>query len=212
MSPLSYPNPDPNQPNEISEAAQKLLEQGELPENPIPATLVGIKVVVFNHIHGSLLYGYGRYYGIPTGIRKPKNHIFTRPLELSLFEAYYLLQQNTIKIKSQNTDGMIMPEDFFAFACKNYPRFAEKYVIYDDLRSKNYIPRPGQKFGGDFIVYSKGPGIDHSSYCIQVLSTHTKISSIDVVRSARLAGSVKKRFLLANPQTKSYFSFKWFKP
>ena len=214
MSPLSYPNPDPNQPNNLSEAAQKLLEQGDFPEEPIPATLVGIKVVVFNHIHGSLLYGHGRYFGIPTGIRKPKSHIFTRPLELSLFEAYYLLQQHIITIKPENanSDTAITPEEFFAFACKNYPRFAEKYVIYEDLRIKHYIPRPGQKFGGDFIVYRRGPGIDHSSFCIQVLSTHTKISSIDVVRSARLAGSVKKRFLLANPQTKSYFSFKWFKP
>ncbi|MHA1744984.1 MAG: tRNA-intron lyase [Promethearchaeota archaeon] len=212
MSPLSYPNPDPNQPNDLSEAIQKQLEEGKLPEDPIPATLIGIKVVVFNHIHGSLLYGHGRYFGIPTGIRKPKSHIFTRPLELSLFEAYYLLQQNAIIIKSDISDTTITQEEFFAFACKNYPRFAEKYIIYEDLRTKNYIPRPGQKFGADFIVYRRGPGIDHSSFAIQVLSTHTKISSIDVVRSARLAGSVKKRFLLANPQTKSYFSFKWFKP
>ena len=212
MSPLSYSDPDPNQPNDLSEAAQKQLEQGKLPEEPIPATLVGIKVVVFNHVHGSLLYGHGRYYGIPTGIRKPKNQNFTRPLELTLFESYYLLQQHTIAIKSEIADSMMTPEEFYAFACENYPRFAEKYIIYQDLRTKHYIPRPGQKFGGDFIVYSRGPGIDHSSFCIQVLSTHTKISSIDVVRSARLAGSVKKRFLLANPQTKSYFSFKWFKP
>lgn len=207
MSPLS--NVDENiGENEV----EKLLESGEFPKKPIKATLIGTKILVFNHFHASLLYGYGRYFGIPVGIRKPKSHIFTRPLELTLFEALYLLKHNKIEVIAEIDENPLSEEFFYQFACDNYPSFSEKYNIYEDLRHKKYIPRPGQKFGADFIVYRKGPGIDHSSFCIQVLSNRSKITSADVVRSARLATSVKKKFILANPLTKSYFSFKWHKP
>ncbi len=208
MCPLSYHD-------ESAESQQinaKLLEAGDFPSDPIPVALLGTKLVVFNNIHGSLLYGFGRYFGIPTGIRKPRNHIFERPLELTLFEGVYLLKHQIIRVVDHNTKLNLSSDELFNLADKNFPQFSDKYLIYEDLRNKNYIPRPGQKFGADFIVYRQGPGIDHASFCIQVLSKHTKISSVDVVRSARLATSVKKRFVLANPVNKSYFSFKWYKP
>jgi tRNA-intron endonuclease, archaea type len=205
MSPLTSP-PDLN-----SEEISDILEKGEFPETPIDAVLVGVKILIFNPIHGSILYGFGRYFGTPVGIRKPKNHIFDRPLELSLFEAVYLLKQGIILLKS-HLKNAISHQDLYEIACKNYPKFDEKYLIYEDLRNKKYIPRPGQKFGADFIVYKKGPGVDHSSFCLQVLSGREKISSVDVVRAGRLATSVKKKFVLANPFTKGYFQFKWYKP
>ncbi|WP_457557644.1 tRNA-intron lyase [Candidatus Harpocratesius sp.] len=210
MSPLSYPELDEN----IDPLVEKTLQEGQLPDEPIEAKLIGKKILIFNHIHGYLLYGFGRYFGIPVGIRKPKIEPFQRPLELSALESYYLLKKNIIIIHSfqNNTTKTWNPTEFYNFCTKNYPFFEERYLIYEDLREKKYIPRPGQKFGADFIVYRKGPGIDHSSFCIQVLSPYAKISSIDVVRSARLATSVKKRFVLANPTTKTYYSFKWFKP
>ncbi|UYP47860.1 tRNA-splicing endonuclease [Candidatus Lokiarchaeum ossiferum] len=208
MCPLSYQGETVE--DQLTNA--QLLESGEFPLTPISVSLLGTKLVVFNNIHGSLLYGYGRYFGIPTGIRKPRNHIFDRPLELTLFEGVYLLKHKKIAVRDHDSSGFITFEDLYALAETKFPEFTDKYLIYEDLRNKKYIPRPGQKFGADFIVYRQGPGIDHSSFCIQVLSKHTKISSIDVVRSARLATSVKKRFILANPVNKSYFSFKWFKP
>jgi tRNA-intron endonuclease len=173
---------------------------------------VGKKLIVFNHIHGSFLYGFGRFFGIPVGIYKPKRETFTRPLELSYFETFYLLRKSRIRVNESQNSKSYTPDEFLDFANENYPLFEEKYVIYEDLRNKGYIPRPGQKFGADFVIYEKGPGRDHSSFCIQVLSRAARISSIDVVRSARLASSVKKRFILANPVSKKYFSFKWYKP
>jgi tRNA-intron endonuclease, archaea type len=196
---------------DLTEEQKQLLETGDFPPSKIPARLIGPKVVVFNPVFGSLLYGFGRYFGSPVGIHKPKSFIFNRPLELSLFEGLYLLKHGRIEIIAE-TDSSYTPEMFMQFATHKYPEFAEKYVIYEDLREKHYIPRPGQKFGADFIVYKEGPGVDHSSFCIQVLSRNNRISSIDVVRAARLATSVKKHFVLANPITKSYFQFRWFKP
>jgi tRNA-intron endonuclease len=197
---------------ELSEDDAKLLETGEYPSFKIPVKTIGNKCLVFYPVYGSLLYGYGRYFGSPVGIHKPKSHIFNRPLELTLFEVMYLLKHEIVEVFSEENSTIYTPETFYLFACAKYPEFAEKYVIYEDLREKKYIPRPGQKFGADFIVYKEGPGVDHSSFCIQVLSRLNKISSIDVVRAGRLATSVKKRFVLANPITKSYFQFRWFKP
>ncbi len=199
-------------PNLDEKDLEKLLESGEFPKTPIPTTLIGSRVIVFNNFYASILYGFGRYFGIPVGIRKPKGHIFTKPLELTLFESFYLLKKKKIEIILKQSEKKLNEEEFYQFACENYPAFDDKYRIYEDLREKKYIPRPGQKFGADFIVYRSGPGLDHSSFCIQVLSNRSKITSTDVVRSARLATSVKKKFLLANPLTKSYFSFKWHKP
>lgn len=193
----------------------KLLETGEFPPFKIPAKLIGNKIVVFIHTFGSLLYGYGRYFGAPLGIHKPRNQYFTRPLELTLFEGVYLVKHNHIDVISESAENSPKTwsyESLFKFACEKYPEFADKYAIYEDLRDKQYVARPGQKFGADFVVYKEGPGVDHSSFCIQVLSRTNKISSIDVVRAGRLATSVKKRFVLANPLTKSYFQFRWFKP
>lgn len=208
MSPLS----NIIDPNIDEKEMEKLLESGEFPKTPIPTALIGTKVIVFNQIYASILYGFGRYFGIPVGIRKPKGHIFTKPLELTLFEALYLLKKKKIEIILKQAETKLNEKEFYQFACENYPAFDDKYRIYEDLREKKYIPRPGQKFGADFIVYRSGPGLDHSSFCIQVLSDRSKLSSVDVVRSARLATSVKKKFLIANPLTKSYFSFKWHKP
>ena len=210
MCPLSYPPIS----EDMDVKLRELLQTGNFPDQPIEAQLIGTKILVFNNVYGFLLYGFGRYFGIPVGIRKPKIEPFERPLELSALETYYLLKKGIICLKSPNNAHQQdwSSEDFHTFSLENFPHFEERYIIYEDLREMNFIPRPGQKFGADFIVYRQGPGIDHSSFCIQVLSPNTRISSIDVVRSARLATSVKKRFVMANPRTKAYFSFKWFKP
>lgn len=208
MSPLSDVINDPVE----QKKGEELLESGDWPEIPIKVSYINERFLVFNHVHGSLLYGYGRFFGIPVGIRKPKSHVFTRPLELSLFETVYLEKLGHVFVFISTSNEKISHDSLITIGKEIYPNFEEKFTIYEDLRDKNYIPRPGQKFGADFIVYEKGPGRDHSSFCIQVLSQFTKISSIDVVRSARLATSVKKRFVLANPTTKTYFSFKWHKP
>ena len=61
-------------------------------------------------------------------------------------------------------------------------------------------------------MYKKGPGLDHSPFIIQVLPKVTNLTAIDIVRAGRLANSVKKKFIIANPLTRTYYGFKWFKP
>ena len=86
--------------------------------------------------------------------------------------------------------------------------------MYKDFREKGYVINPGIKFGCDFAVYKKGPGIDHAPYLIQVHNKNDNISSTAVVLAGRLSSSVKKQFILAIPHGKDkidYLSLDWWR-
>ncbi len=187
------------------------IDEKEIPKI-IPAKLINSRVVIFNPLYGSYLYAKMNFFGSPLGIKKPRAEFYSKPTELSLIEAYYLLQQGKISIFDEEKNKLLKPKHFFEYAKNKHSMFEDKYKIYKDLREKGYVVRPALKFGADFAVYKKGPGIDHSPFIVQVLPSDTAISAIDMVRAGRLATSVRKRFVIANPQTKSYYFLKWFKP
>ena len=114
MSPLSH-LPENN--IDLHEE-ESLLKSGEWPAVPIIAHRVGDKIIVFDHILGSLLYGFGRFFGIPVGIRKPKHEIFERPLELSYFETYYLLRKNRLSVKKPNNEFVSNEEFLISMSSK----------------------------------------------------------------------------------------------
>ncbi|MFX1236471.1 MAG: tRNA-intron lyase [Promethearchaeota archaeon] len=188
-----------------------VINEEDIPDK-IPAKLINSRVIVFNPVHASYLYVKFNFFGSPLGINKPRLEFFNRPSELSLIEAYYLLLKEKISIEDIKTHGLITSNEFFDLAKTIHHKFEEKYVIYNDLREKGYVPRPGLKFGADFVVYKKGPGLEHSSFIVHVLPSNSKISAIDMVRAGRLATSVRKKFVIANPLTSSYYFFEWFKP
>ena len=134
------------------------------------------------------------------------------PLILDLIEGYYLLEKKKItitKLKQKiKTDEMIE-------ICKQEVHdFEKKYIVYKNFRDKGYIINPGIKFGCDFAVYERGPGIDHAPYLVQVYNKADDISSTAVVLAGRLASSVKKQFILAIPSSKNkidYLSLDWWR-
>ena len=75
--------------------------------------------------------------------------------------------------------------------------------MYEHFREKNYIINPGIKFGCDFAVYERGPGIDHAPYLVQVYSASDTMTSTAVVLAGRLATTVRKQFILAIPKLKN---------
>ena len=84
----------------------------------------------------------------------------------------------------------------------------------NQFREKGYVINPGIKFGCDFAVYERGPGIDHAPYLVQVYNKADDISSTAVVLAGRLASSVKKQFILAIPSSKNkidYLSLDWWR-
>ena len=143
------------------------------------------------------------------GIRKPKSFEFERPLELSLFESLYLLSKNKIEVFDKINDKRLDNETLIKIAKENFIEFEDKYRVYYDLRERGYVVRPGLKFGADFGVYLHGPGIDHAPFVVHVLQNISAISSIEMVRAGRLAGTVRKKFVMDKVV---YYMFTWFKP
>ena len=187
------------------------INEDDIPEK-IPTKFVNSRVIVFNPLYASYLYVKQKFFGSPLGINKPRLEYFSKPSELSLIEAYYLLEKERITIFDVLLKKFISIEEFYEIGKKTHYKFEEKYTIYKDLREKEYIPRPGLKFGADFVVYKKGPGLEHSPFIVHVLPHDSKITAIDMVRAGRLATSVRKKFVIANPLTNTYYFFEWFKP
>lgn len=193
---------------------------------PPPYTAVKLgtppRFVVLDHSEGSSLYARG-FYGKPVGIKKPDPFLaFDRELMLDPLEVVYLMEKGWLRVVDRDSGRECSIEEVNTLAEETHEHFHEKSLVFKDLRDKGYIVRPGLKFGADFTVYKEGPGIDHSSFVVQVLEHENQISAIDIVRAGRLATSVKKRFVIASISTNmlgdpdkhhiDYYVFKWYRP
>ena len=101
------------------------LNEEDIP-NIIPAKLINSRVVVFDPLYGSYLYVKSNFYGSPLGINKPRLEYYSKPTELSLIEAQYLLESRKISIFDVELDKDLTPEEFFEFA-KNKHNMFEDY-------------------------------------------------------------------------------------
>ena len=176
--------------------------KGELIEN---------RIIVWDIQESRDLFRNG-YFGKPIGIPKPNPDEINVPLILDLMEGCYLLEISKIKIYRDKKKVSL--EELVKICREEYHNFDKKYLVYKDFREKKYVVNPGIKFGCDFAVYNRGPGIDHAPYLIQVYNKNDSISSTGVVLAGRLASSVKKQFILAIPSGKSsvdYLALDWWK-
>ena len=176
--------------------------KGEVVEN---------RIIVWNIQESRNLFRNG-YFGKPIGIPKPNPDEINVPLILDLMEGCYLLEISKIKIYRDKKKVSL--EELVKICREEYHNFDKKYLVYKDFREKKYVVNPGIKFGCDFAVYNRGPGVDHAPYLIQVYNKNDSISSTGVVLAGRLASSVKKQFILAIPSGKSsvdYLALDWWK-
>ncbi|MBI3253917.1 MAG: tRNA-intron lyase, partial [Nitrosopumilales archaeon] len=123
--------------------------------------LIENRIIVWNIKDSQKLFMEG-YYGKPIGISKPKLNEINVPLILDLIEGFYLLQKSKIKIYRDKKP--VTEEEMLEICRKEHHNFDKKYTVYRNFRDKGYIVNPGIKFGCDFAVYQKGPGIDHAPY------------------------------------------------
>jgi tRNA-intron endonuclease len=177
------------------------------------AQIMGRRIIVWDIDQGSELYSNG-FYGKPMGVRKPNlGDEFRDPSELSAFEALYLLEKKKLSIENEKGEK-IQKADFSKKCHEFYMNFSSKMNVYRHLRDLGYIVRPGLKFGVDFAVYIKGPGLEHSPYMIQIIEKDGKIDPIELVRAGRLATTVRKNFVIASTIKKKlhFFVFNRYKP
>jgi tRNA-intron endonuclease len=154
------------------------------------------------------------FYGKPLGIPKPKERDFNAPLILDLMEGYYLAKKKKINIFDEKGKKISLKQ-LKELCSRSYTNFQQKIAVYEKLRNMGYVVTSGIKFGSDFAVYEKGPGIDHAPYIVQVLSPESKINATDVVRAGRLATTVRKQFVIAVADEKAksidFLRFDWWK-
>lgn len=177
------------------------------------AVLVGDRAIVWNPEDGMSLYEAG-YFGQPVGIRKPKSSVFDKPLELSLLECAYLTKMFRLQVLDSNHQN-VTTEDLLELGAEVSDDFKDRFLVYSQLRDKGYIVRPGLKFGTDFAVYEKGPGIDHAPFLVHVIAQKKGVVPLDIVRAGRLATSVRKRFIIATVKENgdiAHYSFVWHRP
>ena len=166
--------------------------------------LIENRIVIWDIKDSQNLFKHG-YFGKPIGIPKPKTDEINVPLILDLIEGCYLQEISKIKIYKNNKK--ISLNEIIKICKKEYHNFDKKFQVYKDFREKGYVINPGIKFGCDFAVYQKGPGIDHAPYVVQVYNKSDVITSTGVVLAGRLSISVRKQFILAIPKGKSHVDY-----
>jgi len=177
------------------------------------AELVEDHLIVWDIEEGRKLYAQG-FFGKPVGISKPKQGEFDAPLILDLIEGLFLLERSMIRVRDSR--GRYLTEATLRRrARKIYEGFERDYMVYRDMRLHGKIVLSGIKFGCEFAVYEHGPGIDHAPYLVSVKEPEECITSTDIVRAGRLATTVRKRFIVAVPNSKidqvQYLMFDWFR-
>jgi tRNA-intron endonuclease len=186
----------------------------ETSPDPAPADLVGDRAIVWNPEDGMQFYAEG-YFGQPVGIRKPKSPEFDKPLELSLLECAYLTGVGRLSVRDPNEDKVLSLQDLTKLGLAKSEEFQDRLVVYSQLRELGYVVRPGLKFGTDFAVYERGPGLDHAPFLVHVIPQRKGVVPLDIVRAGRLATSVRKKFIIATVKESgqiAYYSFVWHRP
>lgn len=182
----------------------------ELPD--LSGTLVGDRVIVFDDRAGEL-YAKG-FWGHPLGVDKPEpRKVYEGPLQLPLIEALYLASKG--KLIVENYDGRVLDlETLRSILSEVRDRSDIKERVFGYWRDLGFVPKPGSKYGVDFMVYEKGPGLEHAPYLCVTGSIRDTIRPVDLIRSGRVATSVRKDLVVSLVSGERVISYKitWFKP
>ena len=143
-------------------------------------------------------------------------------LELSLIEAYYLLENG--KIEVYLNDKKLKQNEFYKYCCEQDKRFYLRYIVYKDLRDKGLPTKTGLKFGCDFRVYERGvhplkrgkkTAREHTKWVVFSVPEGFKFSFPELARAVRLAHNIRANMLWAvvsKDGKVKYFQVKFFKP
>ena len=137
-------------------------------------------------------------------------------LQLSLIEAFYLLDKNWIKL----LDGRNKPiskEKFIKKAAKLEPKFWTRYCVFRDIRDRGYVIKTALKFGADFRIYNRGvkPGEEHARWIVYPVNEGEQLTWHGFAAKNRVAHSTKKRLLIGVVDDEgdvSYWEVRWMRP
>jgi tRNA-intron endonuclease, archaea type len=136
-------------------------------------------------------------------------------LELSLIEAFYLMESGRLNIYKDNSDEKI-ELDYIRNIIKRNNGYA-KYLVYKDLKDRGYIVKTGFKYGSEFRLYERGksPGDGHSDYLVKIIHENYDINALDFASYVRVSHGVKKNLLIAvvdDEEDITYYNVEWTRP
>lgn len=124
-------------------------------------------------------------------------------LILSLQEAFYLYYAlGCLRIRvGQNFTSI---QDCFKLFCEieGTDFFISRYAIYHYFRSRGWITRSGAKYGCDYVLYRKGPHLEHAKYGVNIISSK-KLAVMtwkELQHHCRTSLNVKKDLLICQYQ------------
>lgn len=174
--------------------------------------LIGDRVLVFEE--SGELYAKG-FWGHPIGVAKPEPFkVYESPIQLSLVEALYLVSKGKMEVRDpgDNVLGIDELRERFSQVRDNAKI---KEVVHGYWRDLGYVPKAGSKYGVDYIVYERGPGLEHAPYLCIASPLDGRVRPVDLIRAGRLATSVRKELVVSlvssNDEVLNY-KLKWFKP
>lgn len=132
--------------------------------------------------------GYGREVGDKT--------------ELSLEEAAFLLERGKMEVLA-NGEGLDF-EKYFESASKISKEFAQRYLVYKNLRERGYFVQPGAI---DFRLYSRGEKSGESEAFVWVVSEREPVSLAEMIKNIAAAANVKKKLFFAIVDEESDITF-----
>ena len=117
---------------------------------------------------------------------------------LSFVEALYLSEKGILKLYDME-EKELTREAFIDQASRVDPEFMKKYIIYNELKERHFVPKTGFKFGTHFRVYQKieAGKIPHSEFLLHVISPDFEFKLPTTSGAIRLANSVRKRMIYA---------------
>ncbi|KZX17143.1 tRNA-splicing endonuclease subunit alpha [Methanobrevibacter cuticularis] len=134
-------------------------------------------------------------------------------LELSLVEAFYLMEHGRLKIYQKDKK---LEENVIREIIKEKGVYG-KYLVYRDLKNRGYIIKTGFKYGSEFRLYKRGksPGEGHSDFLVKVVYENYDISVLNFSSYVRVAHGVNKSLLLAvvdDDEDITYYEIEWTRP
>lgn len=119
-------------------------------------------------------------------------------LELTFYEALYLLSKEIVEIGDEVTKEEINFQDLLQRFQSVDENAWIKYLIYRDLRSRGYVVRAGFGLGIDFRVYERGRyGKETAKYLIFGVLEGRPVAMEELAQVLRYGQSLKKGLVLA---------------
>ncbi len=138
---------------------------------------------------------------------------FGEGLQLSLIEAFYLLDKGYIEVQSIDGKNVSLKE-FEKILNEQNKDFNLKLLVFNDLKNRGLLVKTGFKFGAHFRAYSKSPDKTHAEFLIHVVDKDFTSIWAEISRAVRLAHSVNKDIIFARVSGKNveYIKFGRLRP